>query len=109
MTIRKQTAQGVCFMNERQPNSEEHEAWLAANVISEAFFTAMTRNRYEVLAAMDHKRSRYDPVMICMNFKSYASLVIFFTIPVFFFCFVFEHEILYAIRVLTVFDFYYRG
>ena len=77
MTIRKQTAQGVCFMNERQPNSLEHEAWLAANVISEAFFTAMTRNRYEVLAAMDHKRCRYDPVMICMNFKSYAILVIF--------------------------------
>ena len=99
MTIRKQTAQGVCFMNERQPNSLEHEAWLAANVISEAFFTAMTRNRYEVLAAMDRKRSRYDPVMICMNFHHSC----------FFFSFVFEHEILYAIRVLTVFDFYYRG
>ena len=25
MTDRKQTAQGVCSMNERQPNSPEHE------------------------------------------------------------------------------------
>ena len=35
-----------------------------------------------------HDRSRSDTVMISMNFNSYASLVIFFIIPVFF-CFVF--------------------
>ena len=74
-------------MNERQPNSQEHEAWWAADVISEAFFTAITGDRYE-LAAIDRNRSRYDPVIICMNFNSYASMVIFFITPVFFlFCF----------------------
>ena len=45
--------------------------------------------------------------MIRMNFNSYASLVIFFIIPVLF-CFVFEHKTLYDTRVLAVFDFYYR-
>ena len=45
--------------------------------------------------------------MISMNFNSYASLVIFFIIPVLL-CFVFEHENLYTIRVLAMFDFYYR-
>ena len=44
--------------------------------------------------------------MIRMNFNSEASLVIFFIIPVLF-CFVFEHETLYTIRSLAVFDFYY--
>ena len=96
-------------MNEWQSNSQEHEAWWSADVIFEAFFTAMTGDRYEELAAMGRKRSRYDPVMICMNFNSDASMVIFFIIPIFFFCFVFEHETLYTIRVLAVFDFYYRG
>ena len=57
---------------------------------------------------MGRKRSRYDPIMICMNFNSSASMVIFFIIPVFF-CFVFEHETLYTVRVLAVFHFYYRG
>ena len=33
---------------------------------------------------MGRKRSRYDPVMICMNFNSSASMAIFFIIPVFF-------------------------
>ena len=54
-----------------------------------------------------HDRSRSDTVMISMNFNSYASLVIFFIISVLF-CFVFEHWTLYTIRVLAVFDFYYR-
>ena len=71
-------------MNERQYNSQEHEAWWSADVIFEAFFTAMTGDRYEELAAMGRKHSRYDPVMICMNFNSYASMLIFFIIPVFF-------------------------
>ena len=52
------------------------------------FLTETTGDRYEELAAMGRKRSRYDPVMICMNFNSSASMVIFFIIPVFFlFCF----------------------
>ena len=50
---------------------------------------------------------RSDTVMISMNFNSYANLVIFFIISVLF-CFVFEHWTLYTIRVLAVFDFYYR-
>ena len=47
--------------------------------------------------------------MICMNFNSYAALVKFFTIPVFF-SFVFEHEYLYIyiIHLLAVFEFYYH-
>ena len=54
-----------------------------------------------------HDHIRSDTVMISMNFNSYASLVIFFIISVLF-CFVFEHWTLYTIRVLAVFDFYYR-
>ena len=54
-----------------------------------------------------HDHIRSDTVMISMNFNNYASLVIFFIISVLF-CFVFEHWTLYTIRVLAVFDFYYR-
>ena len=53
---------------------------------------------------LQHDHIRSDTVMIRMNFNSYASLVIFFIISVFF-CFVFEHWTLYNIRVLAVFDF----
>ena len=45
--------------------------------------------------------------MISMNFNTFASLAIFFIIPVFF-CFGSEHETMYTIRVWAVFDFYYR-
>ena len=44
--------------------------------------------------------------MISMSFNSYASLAIFFIIPILF-CFVFEHETLHTTRVLAAFDFYY--
>ena len=55
-------------------------------------------------AAMDfqHDRSRSDTVMISVNFNSYASLPIFFIIPV---C---EHETIHTTWVLAVFDFYYH-
>ena len=47
--------------------------------------------------------------MISMHFNSYASLAIFFISFLFFSAFFFfEHEPIYAIRVLTEFDFYYR-
>ena len=54
------------------------------DVISEACFTASTRDRPDELAAMDltYDYRRSDTVMICMNFNSYASLVIFFIIPI---------------------------
>ena len=57
---------------------------MADEVISEACFTASTRDRPDELAAMDltYDYRRSDTVMICMNFNSYASLVIFFTIPI---------------------------
>ena len=48
-----------------------------------------------------HDRSRSDTVIISMNFNSYASLVIYFIIPILF-CFVFEHETFYTIRLLSV-------
>ena len=56
---------------------------------------------------LQHDHIRSDTAMIRMNFNSYASLVIFFIISVFF-CFVFEHWTLYTIWVLTVFDFNFR-
>ena len=45
--------------------------------------------------------------MIYMNFNSYASLVVFFIIPAWLYS-IFEHETIHAIRVLSMFDFYYR-
>ena len=48
-----------------------------------------------------HDRSRSDTVMISMHFNSYASLAIFFISFLFFSAFFFEHEPIYAIRVLT--------
>ena len=51
-----------------------------------------------------HGGSRSDAVMIWINFNSYLSLVVFFIIP-FWFCFVFQHETIYTIRVLIVFEF----
>ena len=56
---------------------------------------------------LQHDHIRSDTVMISVNFNGYASLVIFFIISVLF-CYVFEHWNLYTIRVLAVFDFYYR-
>ena len=87
MTSGKQTVQGECFINERQPNSRECKdrsgwqrrdtrlQWLvwpstqrigedsrassyfftrrAADVVPEACFTAMTKDRHDELAAMD--------------------------------------------------------
>ena len=45
--------------------------------------------------------------MISTNFDSCASLVIFVIVPVLF-VFVSEHKTLKTVRVLAVFDFYYR-
>ena len=141
MTSRKQTVQGECFMNERQPNSSEHKdcsGWQrrdtrlqllmwpstqrigkdirassyfftrrAADVVPEACFTAMTKDRHDERAAVDLSVIALAlTVWISMNFNSYASLVIFFIITVLF-CFVFDYETSLAIRVLAVFDFYY--
>ena len=44
--------------------------------------------------------------MISISFNCYASLAIFFIIPVLF-CFVSERQTIYATRALAVFDFYY--
>ena len=46
--------------------------------------------------------------MISMHFNSYASLAIFFISFLFCSAFFFAREIIYAIRVLAEFDFYYR-
>ena len=66
----------------------------------------MTEDRHDELDRPQHDRSRSDTVIICMNFNSYAKL--YFSSFLFFFCFVSEHETLYTIQVLAVFDFYYR-
>ena len=131
MTITKQTAYGVCFMNKRHPNSQEHEdcqvwqrrktrllwpmwpstrrigkdikvsSWFfnrgEADVISEAFLTAMTGYRHEELAAMDLRMitvaltpswlARILTVMpVWLNFSSFLFYSVFF----------FEHETIYA-------------
>ena len=133
---RKQTVQGECFLNERQPNSPEHEdrsgwqrrktrlQWLMGLSIRSKllfFHSKGGRCSFWGLLYCDDRRSpwwasrdelqhdhiRSDTVMISMNFNSYASLVIFFIISVLF-CFVFELWTLYTIRVLAVFDFHYR-
>ena len=75
----------------------------AADVISEAYLTAMTGDHHDELAALDLSMA----VMISVSFNSYVNLAIFFIIPVLF-CFVFEHETIYTTRVVAVFDFYYR-
>ena len=140
MKITKQTAYGVCFMNTRHPNSQEHEdcqvwqrrktrllwpmwpstrrigkdikvsSWFftrgAADVISEAFLTAMTGYRHEELAAMDLRMITValTPSWLARNFNSYASLAIFLIIP-FLFCFFFNTKLyMLVIRVLTVFE-----
>ena len=79
----------------------------AADVVPEACFTAITEDRHDELTAMDLSVIAVDTGIISVNFNSYASLVIFFIIPVLY-CFVFYHETLLIIRVLAVFDFYYR-
>ena len=59
------------------------------DIISEACFTG------DLLAShvgLQHDRSRSDIVMISMNYNSYATLAIFFIIPVLF-CYVFELEL----------------
>ena len=137
------TVQGECFLNERQPNSLEHEdrsgwqrgktrlqwqMWLstqrigkdirassyfftrrAADVVSEACFTVMTGDRHDERAAMDFSMIIFAQIPSWLEwiFNSYASLVIFFIISVFF-CFVFEHWTLYTIWVLAVLDFNFR-
>ena len=50
------------------------------------------------------QHDRSETFLISMKFNSFASLAIFFIIPVLF-CFVFEHETKYTTRVLAVFDF----
>ena len=59
----------------------------------------MTGDRHDDLAAMDLSRIAVAlTVIISMNFNSYASFAIFFIIPVLF-CFVFEIETIYTVRV----------
>ena len=79
------------------------------DVTSEACFTAMTGDRHDELAAMVLSKIRIpsDTVMICMNFNSYASLVIFSSF-MFFFSVLFLNTKLYIyifIRLLARRDF----
>ena len=131
MKITKQTAYGVCFMNKRHPNSQEHEdcqvwqrrktrplwpmwpstwrigkdikasSWFftrgAADVISEAFLTAMTGYRHEELAAMDLRMitvaltpSWLARILTVMPVWLYFSSFLFYSV------FFFERETIYA-------------
>ena len=73
----------------------------AFDVISEACFTSDLRASH---VGPPHVRSRSDTVMISMNYNSYATLAIFFIIPVLFY-FVFELElyILYECQLCLIF------
>ena len=123
---RKQTAQGVLWIND----SRIHENMKVAGDDSAVKlaccklfvdsksgrcnfwdFLLCDDRRSRWWASRDgpqHDRSRSDTVMISMPFNSYASLAIFFISFLLFSAFFFEHEPIYAIRVLTEFDFYYR-
>ena len=115
MKIRKQSAQPLCFMNESQLNSQEHEHcsgtdvafhsthWKVyqsklsvvlddVNVISEACFSLMTWDPHDELAGMDHSMIvvALTPLFV-KNFNSYVCYVTFFIISVLF-CLVCEHE-----------------
>ena len=134
MKRRKQTVQGECFMNERQPNSPGHKdhsewqrrktrmqwlMWPSTQSIGKLLFFHLNSSRcnswgllhcddeyrHDELAAMDLSMIAValTPSWLVWIFNSYASLVIFFIIPVFsLFCFWTRN--LYTIRVLAVFD-----
>ena len=74
------------------------------DVTSEACFTAMTGDRHDELAAMVLSKIRIpsDTVMICMNFNSYASLVIFSSF-MFFFSVLFLNTKLYIYIYIYIF------
>ena len=73
----------------------------AVDVISAAFFSAMTGDRDDEPAAMDLSMIAValTPSWLVLIFNNYASLAIFVIIRSFF-CFVFEHETMHTIRVL---------
>ena len=127
MARSKQTAQGVCFMNERQPNSwelEDRSGWQRRNIrllwlmwpstqrigILE---WALSCSLWDIwgLLYCDQRRSAVTFTPLWFNFiNNYTSLVTFsrFIIPFFWFCYVFDHENIHNIRVLPVSEFYYR-
>ena len=71
----------------------------------------LPRFRLRILAISScDDRSRSDTNVISMNFYIYANLAMFFIFPVLF-CsniFLFEHETIHTIRVLNVFDSFFR-
>ena len=84
-----------------------HPKARVVDLVPEACSTTMTEDRHDELAAID-----LSTIAVALT-SSY--LVCILTVMSgyifrhsFFFCFVFEHETLYTIQVLTVFDFYYR-
>ena len=120
MTIRKQTVQSICFLTERHPIHRNMKIvrgdsalklgccdWeglpLEASKCGRRNFWGLlpcdvTWDCLDERDRPQHYGSRSDTVMICINFNSYSSLVVFFIIPVWF-CFVFKHEIIHTIRV----------
>ena len=104
MTSRKQTVQGECFMNERQPNSPEHKnrsgrqhrdtrlqwlMWPSTQRIGKGiransyFFTRRAADVLPEACFTTMTEDRHDELaamdlsVISMNFNSYISLVIF--------------------------------
>ena len=71
--------------------------------ISKASFTAMTRDHHDELTAIDHSMICSDAIVIWINFKNYASLVIFFQ-PFLFCSVLFLNE---NYTYYTVFEFNY--
>ena len=80
--------------------------WKVVNLVPEACSTVMTRDHHDELAAIDLS-------MIAVALTPSWLVWILTVMPRYifhhtcFFCFVFENETLYTIKVLAVFDFYY--
>ena len=111
-------------MNERQPNLSEHGdfsgwqrrttrlEWLSEGYQSKLLAVLLKGGRCNFWDLLDcddrispwwasRVGPQHDTVMFSMSFNSYASLAIFFIIPVLF-CFVFEHEPIYYTSVSCV-------
>ena len=116
-------------MNERQPNLPEHGdfsgwqrrktrlEWLSEGYQSKLLAVLLKGgqcNFWDLLDCDDRISPwwasrvgpQHDTVMFSMSFNSYASLAIFFIIPVLF-CFVFEHETMYT-QAWPISNFYSR-
>lgn len=78
------------------------------DLVPKAYFTAMTENRHDELAAMNHSMIAVTRSPWFANFLA-AMPVLSRFLSFLFYCFVYdsyEHEIIYTVRAIAVFKFY---